>query len=518
MKNKMTLLRITVILTVLYALPSLAQNGSLDLTFNTDGLVTTPIGNSYDFARAVAIQSDGKIIVAGYRYGDNFTNNDFALTRYNTNGSLDTTFDTDGIVTTAIGTSGDYVYAVAIQSDGKIVVAGNSYSGINDDFAVVRYNSNGSLDTSFSGDGIVTTSIETDAYGYAVTIQSDGKIVVTGNSYSNNGSISKIAVARYNTNGSLDNTFDSDGIVTTSIGTDDYGTAVVLQSNGKIVVAGYSDNGTNKDFAVVRYNTNGSLDNTFDSDGIVTTAIGTSDDRGTALTLQNDGKIVVAGFSDNGTDNDFALVRYNPNGSLDTTFDSDGRVTTAIAASYDIAHALLIQSDGKILVAGETFNGIDNDFALVRYNTNGSLDNTFGTDGITTTPIGPEDDNGYAVAIQNDGKIVVAGSSRVNGVEFALARYNNTIPLGINSIDNQTIEIKAFPNPFSTATTFQSDTFLKNATLTVYNLIGKQVYQLNNISGKSFFFQRQNLTCGLYFFMLTQDNKIIFRNKLIIAD
>ena len=281
-------------------------------------------------------------------------------------GELDTTFDTDGKVTTSIGSGDDYVNSVVLQSDGKIVAAGYSYNGSNYDFAIVRYNTDGSLDTTFDTDGKVTTPIASgDDRAYSVVLQSDGKIVAAGYSY--NGSDNDFAIVRYNTDGSLDTSFDTDGKVTTPITRFDVATSVVLQSDGKIVAAGYSYNGPDNDFAIVRYNTNGSLDTTFDTDGKVTTPIGSSGDVATSVVLQSDGKIVAAGYSHNGTDSDFAVVRYNTNGSLDTTFDTDGKVTTPIGSGNEEANSVVLQSDGKIVVAGSSVNGSNYDFAVVRY-------------------------------------------------------------------------------------------------------------------------------------------------------
>ena len=168
--------------------------------------------------------------------------------------------------------------------------------------------------------------------------------------------------------GDLDTSFDSDGKVTTEVGsTDDFARSVAIQSDGKIVAAGFSSNGSDWDFALVRYNTDGSLDTSFDTDGKVTTAIGSGDDHAVSVAIQSDGKIVAAGYSDNGSDNDFALVRYNTDGSLDASFDGDGKVTTAIGSDWDQAYSVAIQSDGKIVAAGYSYNGSNWDFALARY-------------------------------------------------------------------------------------------------------------------------------------------------------
>ncbi len=448
-------------------------SGSLDSSFGSDGKVITVFGTSNESANSIAIQSNGKIVVAGS--SSNGTNNEFTVTRYNTDGSLDSSFDSDGKVTTTIGSNAD-AFSVAIQSDGKIVLAGNAIIGGRDEIAVARYNTDGSLDSSFDSDGKVTTTIGEADYATSVVVQSDGKIVVAGSSatggdsnfalirfntdgsldssfdpavtpigsandeaysvaiqsngkivvagYSDNGAQRVFAVARYNTDGSLDSSFNSDGKVTTAIGSDDLAKSVAIQSDGKIVVAGSSSNGSDNDFALIRYNTDGSLDSSFASDGKVITVFGSSGEFANSVALQSDGKIVVAGSSDNGAQRVFAVARYSADGSLDSSFDSDGKVTTAIG-SGDFAFSVAIQSDGKIVVVGSSNNGSDDDFALIRYNTDGSLDSSFALDGKVITVFGSSSDFGNSVAIQSDGKIVVAGSSN-NGSnnEFAVARYN----------------------------------------------------------------------------------------------
>jgi uncharacterized delta-60 repeat protein len=388
-----------------FALARYNTNGSLDTTFNSNGKLTTNF-DSKDAAQATAIQSDGKIVVVGYIWISS-SNIDFALTRYNTDGSLDQTFGSNGIVTTDFGVN-DWAYSVTIQSDGKIVAAGLSGSN----FALSRYNTDGSLDTTFNGDGKVTTNFGSGSRAQAVAIQSDGKIVAAG--YTTTPGNFDFALARYNTDGSLDTSFDGDGKTTTDFGYSDYARSMTIQSDGKIVVAGYSNN----NFVLARYNTDGSLDTTFDADGKLTTDFGGADNA-FSMAIQSDGKIVVAGSSNN----DFALSRYNTDGSLDTSFDGDGKLTTNFN-NYDYAYAVAIQSDGKIVVAGYigyTYNNscYSYDFALARYNTNGSLDTTFDGDGKLTSNLGGID-YGYALILQSDGRIVVAGTS-MN--DFALARY-----------------------------------------------------------------------------------------------
>jgi uncharacterized delta-60 repeat protein len=407
-----------------------AAPGDLDPAFDTDGKVTTEMGTSDAKANAVAVQPDGKIVAAGFAEvgGTNQFANDFALARYNTDGSLDATFDTDGKVTTAFGTSIDQVEALALQPDGKIIAGGWAvFTDASSDFALARYNTDGSLDTSFDTDGKVTTAIGASSDQiYSVALQPDGKIVVAGFSRTAN---DDFALARYNTNGSLDTTFDGDGKLTIDFDSGiDSGEAVAIQPDGKIVMAGYgSVGGSYFDYVLIRFNSDGSLDTSFDSDGKASIAIGESNDEAFAIALQPDGKIVAAGRSFfNGLGYHYTLARFNPNGSLDSTFDTDGRVMTNFdVGGFDTAFALALQTDGKILAVGSVGVGSQfYDVALARYNPNGSLDTTFDTDGKLTMSYGGTDEEAYAVALQPNGKIVVAGYTLIsNKWLFALARY-----------------------------------------------------------------------------------------------
>ncbi len=458
-----------------------------DPTFGTGGIVTTPIGptaGDEDAAYAMAIEpSSGKIVLAGTSEGGD----EFAVARYNANGSLDTSFSTDGIVTTDISgpiamTSGaDEGRAVVIQPDGKIVVAGfadaiPSSDGLGADFALVRYNADGSLDTNadadpgtdFGGDGKVTTTVGAfDSAAYALARQADGKLVAAGQSSA--GSHFDFALVRYNGDGTLDTNadadpgthFDTDGEATTDfagVSANDAANAVAIQSDGKIVAAGYSNtgaSGVSDDFALARYNANGSLDTNTDADptvdfggdGKVTTPISTqttfNQDRANALAIQTNGKLIAAGSSQVTPTEEFALARYNADGSLDTDadadpgtdFSGDGIVTTNVSpiGNTSVAYGVAIQADGKLVAAGRATNSdcctFHRDFGLARYNPNGSLDPTFSDDGIATTAVAadPFVDLARAVAIQADGKIVAGGYADVgtsfDDFDFALVRY-----------------------------------------------------------------------------------------------
>jgi uncharacterized delta-60 repeat protein len=403
-----------------------AAPGDLDSTFGTGGLVTTSL-NDYEIGKSIAIQPDGKILVAGDSY--NGVDFDFALARYETDGTLDLTFGNSGWVTTTFGTETEFTLEILVQPDGKILVAGVAQMGSNlNDFALARYESNGSLDMTFGSGGLVTTHFGVagdSAYGLA--LQPDGKIVLVGRA--DNGSDDDLALARYEADGSLDITFGSGGLVTTDFdGFDDEGESVVLQEDGKILVAGTSGNGPIlKDFALARYESDGSLDMTFGSGGLVTTDFFGGGDYGQSIALRPGGKIVVGGFAGNR----YALAQYEMNGSLDGAFSNDGKATASYNNSSHYGRDIAIQSDGKVVIAGQ----IGSNFGLMRFRINGTLDAAFGTGGIVLTNFG-DIEAGSGVALQSDGRILVAGSTR-NGLvtKFALARYEgggNLSPVAVN--------------------------------------------------------------------------------------
>jgi uncharacterized delta-60 repeat protein len=385
--------------------------GMLDATFGVGGRVITDFGEVLGSVQSVAAQSDGKIVVAGSIWDQPFSFVDWIVARYNSNGTLDATFGVGGKAITDLGQR-QLVSGLVLQNDGKIVVVGTTREDGSDiDFALARYNVDGTLDSTFGDGGKVVTDFGgLDDRIYSVALQSDGKIIIAGDSGGH-------VVARYNTDGTLDSSFDGDGVLPAFVSSD-----VAVQSDGKIVVAGAGIDY----WALARYNADASLDTSFDGDGTVTTAADGTFPFFGDVALQHDGKIIVAGaytFSNPS----FAVARYNPDGTLDSSFDGDGWVTTRIGTTNDFPHGVAVQSNGKIVVAGRAnFNPSSWDFVVVRYNTNGTLDSTFDGDGKVITDFGAGDE-AYGMALQNDGRIVVAGPTSHNedipNVDFALARY-----------------------------------------------------------------------------------------------
>jgi uncharacterized delta-60 repeat protein len=416
------------LLSIGFASPSYAAAGNLDPTFGGDGKVTTDFTNSYDAAYSIAIQDDGKLVVVGETASDQ-RSPEFAVARYNPDGSLDPSFSKNGKRRTDFTPHEDVPFGVAIQADGKIVVAGTAaYDRPTSKFALARYNADGSRDTSFSGDGKLMTAFTSRGdVGNALALQNDGKIVVVGDAGAN-GAHAKFAVARYDENGALDSTFGGDGKVRTdftSYPEDALGVAITAQD--KIVVAGGSGFDSPKErFALARYEADGSLDATFGGDGKVTTNVAKGPDVAFVVALQTNGKIVVAGGCSLGERNPkWALARYNQNGILDPSFNGDGKVITDFTPYDDGAYGMRIQTDGKIVAAGLAGNDGtgEGNFALARYDANGSLDSSLGGDGKVTTDFAKGFDSAWTVAIQPNGKIVAAGQAGRSDTNFALVRY-----------------------------------------------------------------------------------------------
>ena len=375
------------------------------------------------FGNSVAVQRDGKTVVAGDAYVSGVDR--FALVRYNSDGSLDTTFNSNGKVTTAVGKGTCTGKGVTLQEDGKIVVVGHSFNTAgHSGFTVLRYGADGSLDTSFGDSGKVTTAVAKESNAESVAMQSDGKIVVAGNAFID-GKNNNFGVARYNTNGKLDSSFNETGKAIADFGAHDLPRSVAVHGDGRIVVAGYTTDESKKQCALACFKPNGSLDTSFNGNGkVITNFGGDGDAEGQGVAAQSDGKTVVVGYATVGGVQQFAVERYKTDGALDTSFGGAGRVLTAVGISGSNATGVALQKDGKIVVVGYAVNnsGRIYDFACLRYNADGNLDQSFGDHGKVTTDVG--DGKASSLAVQ-DNKIIVAGSAYDGEIdEFAVVRYN----------------------------------------------------------------------------------------------
>jgi uncharacterized delta-60 repeat protein len=464
------------VLCFLFAATVFAAPGDLDFSFGVQGrqlvtVSTNPVIAIHNNTTDIVIQPDGKILVSGFAYfGVSPTSgNDFIVMRFNQNGTLDSGFATGGIFKYDFQGGSDELYGIALQPDGKIVAVGqvqiNPFqSNPNTAFAVIRLNPNGTFDSTFGTNGLIVTDFMASLdQATEVAIQPDGKIVVSGwstRSNTNVGGAYDFALARYLPNGTLDASFGTGGVVFTDfLGSGDLAQASVLQPDGKIVVAGsvWVNSASEYDFGLARYNTDGSLDTTFGTGGkVVTSFVNNANELPRGIALAPDGKLVVTGDVRHpivipvGSHSDVAVARYNTNGTLDPSFDGDGKLVydSNQGDRNEGGNDVVIQPDGKILIAAKSHLRTESvpggttshtEMLVIRLNPNGSFDQSFGASGITFTDFGivtpPPDqrprtgDTGEAIALQPDGKIVVAGEAALGNGDwrFVVARFENDI-------------------------------------------------------------------------------------------
>jgi uncharacterized delta-60 repeat protein len=419
-----------------------ASAGDLVDGFGSDGKVITDFSSNIDVAAAIAVYPDGRIVLAGYSQStDNYLETDIALARYNPDGSLDETFGNGGLVTTDLNEY-ESATAIAIQPDGKIVVSGTiSRADRTNDFVVVRYHEDGTLDSSFGQDGVVTTDFDnTMEFAADMAITPNGEIVVAGTIF---WSIpqSDFAIARYKSNGDLDETFGSDGKVTVGLeSAHETLAAMALNPRGEIVLAGDTITPQpevfNSDLALVRLNRDGSPDASFGVDGMVITDF-TSVDMSGDVALTSGGEMIVVGTVEPLPGKfDFVVARYNRHGSLDPSFGTAGRVITDFSLRDDFAFSVAVRPNGTIVVAGKSVPNPNlvqfEDFAIARYKRDGNLDQSFGSSGLVTTDFSSYTDEIQAVTILPSGRIIAAGLTWDPTIDpispsrdFALAEYES---------------------------------------------------------------------------------------------
>jgi uncharacterized delta-60 repeat protein len=388
----------------------------LDASFGNGGIATAGPGGEI---KAIALQNDGRIVAA---IGN-------ALARYNANGSLDTSFGSNGSVASVLGADGNnQIFDVLVQPDGRIVAAGKARnagaSSLGDDFAAARFNADGSRDAGFNGGQPLQVDwIGAPDRATRALLQPDGRIVLAGfatTTLTSSSDDTGFALARLNADGTLDSGFGSGGRAAAEIGSIDFGYAAALQSDGKIVVAGrvsYS-RGDESDVGVVRFNADGTPDTHFGSNGTRTFDLSTNWDEATAIAVQPDGKLLLAvAYSDAGNFA-FGVLRLTTGGERDATFGSNGFVSRHIGSGNDSPTAIVLQSDGRILLGGYAVNATTSfDVALARFNTNGTTDSSFGTAGAQVFDLFNSADGANDLLLQSDGRLVAAGSAR-NGANL----------------------------------------------------------------------------------------------------
>lgn len=494
--------QILTFLSTLFFTLGFSQDGLLDTTYGNSGVY---IYNSGAFGQCIEIDANQKMVIGTYNM-----DRTFKFFRFSSSNQLDTTFGASGSTSIYLGGVDAVLKDMKIQPDGKIVAVGyweDTGSANRKDFIVVRLNANGTLDTTFNGTGLVTIAFGTNEdIANAVAIQNDGKILVAGHSFI--GSYRDVAIARINVNGTLDNTFGTNGKVITDLaGNNDVATCIAINSDGKFAIGSYTygagSSSNFADFGIAKYNSNGSLDTTFSTDGKHVVVIAPSgNDKPVAIAFQNNGKILMGGsaFLSTSTRDDFAIVRLNANGTLDTSFSTGGIFTSAIGSSDDTVYAMKLLSDGKILLAGTVSSGSYTDIGLIRVTASGNLDTTFGTNGKTQQGYGNL--SGIQdMDVMSDGKIMVCGYAGTSNV--FLARFNGSISgfLGVNDLLTDKQDLSVYPNPVREI--LYSDHQLESFEL--YSVNGNLVRSGKNEKSISV----HDLPKGMYMLKIKIKNKII---------
>ncbi len=412
-----------------FGVARLNPDGTLDSSFDNDGLVVHSLESGSDTGWSIALQVDGRILVAG-RATPATSSQGFGMARLLTDGALDTSFDADGkVFTTFAGTSSSSARRVLPLPDGKILVAGSAVSSTDNDFAIARYNWDGTLDYTFDFDGRLTIPMGTsNDYLESIAVRPDGRVLLSGSVW--NGVNYDMGVVSLNKNGSLDSSFGSGGKRTFSLsGGNDIPSASNLLPTGELVLTGSARGTTNIDFAAVRLLPNGDFDSQFGNNGVSIFPVGIDTDQSLGATVQNDGRIVMVGFSSLAGTRSFTVARLNANGTLDTSFSSDGLTAVSVSGANDFIRSMTLQADGNAIAVGGITNATSTLMSISRYTTAGSLDPSFGgTGNVSLTYLNaPNTVNSQAegVAVQPDGKIVVVGSTvnTAGNTDHAVVRF-----------------------------------------------------------------------------------------------
>jgi uncharacterized delta-60 repeat protein len=482
--------------------------GDLDLSFGGTGFVTTSIGTANTMSYSMVIQNNDKIIVAG----NSIINGSATITliRYLPDGSLDFSFGDNGIVTSQVGIASS-VYSITLQQDNKIIAAGVSH--INEsttNFSIIRYNQDGVLDDTFGDHGVASINIENSSNVYNVAIKSDQKIVISG--YSNFNSNTGISLIQLNIDGTLDTNFGTGGISIHHFveSPDVEAWAMDLDGNDNIITTGmiYDSELQRNKIAVVKFKPNGDLDEDFGINGIVKTSISSnSDDFGNAVTIQPNNKIVIAGTSNNLS----VIARYNIDGTLDYTFGTNGIIITSFETGEPAeTYGITIQSDGNIVavgVSGQNAQNTNGNFGLIRLNPDGTIDDTFGLNGKVVTDISNgHNDVAFSVKEQNDGKLVVSGISKSSDYyNIAVAKYNGQkVPIQDYTEEKK---IQIFPNP---AFDKIEITGLNNNFIEIINTQGQIVKKIYASDSKTKI-DISKLSSGFYTVLIKTDKEIIVK-------
>lgn len=510
---------LTLVIFFFICLSSISQEGMPDLSFGNNGKAFyTPNGFSYDSGTDMAVQADGKILMVGNIHNGSFY--DYLLVRINKNGTIDNSFNGTGQVTISVSDRNDFQGAITIQKDGKIIVVGSSEQPVNNSykngFAVIRVNPDGSLDNSFNGNGKVLTLFDnTHAHAASVILQPDGKIIVGGDIDKVTGGVGGVnfdfAIARYLPNGLLDNSFNGDGKVTTTIDNinNERIFSLALQPDGKIVGAGLASRnnpGNGTQFAVVRYHSNGTLDSSFNGNGIITHGSAQGFETARSVIIQGNKKILITGQSTETAG--LKLIRYNADGTPDNDFGIGGVAILNIGNCS--GWKLLLQADKKVIVAGSIIDANISKFLALRVKENGVLDDTFGQDGKLITATG---ETGYArTAAFQENKILIGGKSfnEIGLWTYSVVRLNNSsgpTPAGLK-------DIIVYPNPAPGSVYLKFLGYSEIVLITLFDAIGRRIkVQKNAVVNQSIVdMQVEPLPKAVYEIVIqTSEGKVVKR-------
>ncbi|MBK7383534.1 MAG: hypothetical protein IPI81_09380 [Flavobacteriales bacterium] len=424
----------------------LGDNALPDPEFGTNGRVTTTAEERMDVAYALAIQPDGRTLLAGRSSTNGI--GEMALVRHSGNGNRDVFFGTAGRVRLNIGIGDAGANALAVRPDGRILVGGYASNGNDRDIAIAGLLTNGVLDTTFGTGGMVIAAFGAgDDVAQAMRLDASGRLLVAGSSFI--GSNEDMIIARSDEDGALDPTFGTGGWTGLDLGNDEIAYAMALQSDGRIIAAGSTGTVQDRSVLVVRLDADGALDPSFGDAGVAVLDMGTGDHVALAVVVDAQQRIVVTGRTSDGDNENVLIARLATDGTLDPTFGNGGWVSIGSPASDESANSILVRPDGTVLVCGYIRTDTIEDFLLVRVQPNGALDPGFFQDGLVTVDIGEGDDRAYAMALQQDGGLVVGGSAVVSGTDdFAIIRFAYpSIVMNADAVDAMTIPLSVAPDP-----------------------------------------------------------------------
>jgi uncharacterized delta-60 repeat protein len=502
-------------MTVFFPLFACAQNpGDLDQSFGDNGFATIDINGQglLDRVSKLSHQPDGKTVFVGGVRNASGTQSDFLLGRITTSGDIDQSFGSQGTTITDIG-SQDGLSGLFVKESGQILSGGSSNEFGDYQFLLTQYNSDGSVDAGFGQGGTVQTDIPSTNGGVMTSFVSD----LAGHFYAIGSASGDIAIVKYDTNGATDSNYGDMGIVLQDLGLIEGASNCAIQQDGKLVICGtQAVSGNPEDAIVIRLLTDGSLDLSFNGIGWVDLSLSESIDRPTDIKLLPDGRLLVVGFvsEDQISDSEIFALRLMPDGSYDNSFGTNGIARYDIGAGDDYASTVVLQPDGKVLIGGginENNTIANEDFLVMRINEDGSLDQSFGNNGVVVTEISSSYERIIDMELQSDGMLLVAGTAKIGSSEdIAFARYHTGLNISVPEVANQT-EISVYPNPATETIMVKSESRISSVEL--LDALGRSVL-LHSVNANQLQLDLSKIPDGIYL-LRASDGKHTFTQKVV---